>query len=289
MKTYKKSTTICRFIAVILTLLSLTSLFWPAMLNYSSEYLDEVKEEREENYRRYDHYNKADAKALANAEIAPVYITGAYSFFSYRNFLSFYFMEQTIEDKNMKNDWNSKGLSRLYRTYQDYLNSLSTEKKMERTLTIVGAIAVNVLFFGMLVIGILAIVLYSLNGTRAFGIIFAVLTLLADVLLIVVLIYMKHIKAPITAPGIGMFLMPLLAIAGCIVYRRDRGSVPPAAPAEPPVNQPDPFNLPSPEPAGPQWNQKQPEAETDLWTCPVCGCKNAASYVFCANCGTQKP
>ncbi len=286
MTTYRKSTTICRFIAVILTLLSLTSLFWPAMLNYSREYLADVKEDREDYYYyHYDHITKADAKALANAEIAPVYITGAYSFFSYRNFLSFYFMGQSMEDKYMKKDWDSKSLSSHYKTYQDYLNSLSKEKKLERTTTIAGAIVGNVLFFGLLACGILAIILYSLNRTRAFGIIFAVLTLLADIFFIVVLIYMKHIKAPITAPGIGMFLMPLLAIAACIVYRRDRGPVLSDAPTEQTVQPPHPFNPPSP----PLAEMQQQNDEAAMWVCPVCGNSNPVSYGFCANCGTQKP
>ena len=68
-----------RFLAVVLTLLSLLFLFWPAMVAYSADYREDRLDYYAERYREYEDYSRSDAKAAARAYVAENNVMG-YSF-----------------------------------------------------------------------------------------------------------------------------------------------------------------------------------------------------------------
>ncbi len=295
MDTSNKGAMIRRFIAMGLTLLALLFMFWPAIASVKEEERHEYIEEQEwwkeykkgrtksemindaaEGFMNYYGFSRSDAKKAANA--------------SY-----------TVRDISDNTDYSLAQLrsrfsasATLYSLYEKYnMNRYySSSDSDEAAFGVAMAVLLNISFWSLLVIGIGAMVLYFFNKTRALGIVFTVLAFLNSLYVIIMLAGFKGMDGDITVPGASMFLIPMFALAACIVYKRTATKK--AAPANPqPVNnyaQPMNGQWSQPQPVNNQWSQPQPQqAETSLWTCPVCGAKNPTSAGFCASCGTKQP
>ena len=317
MDTSNKGAMIRRFIAMGLTLLALLFMFWPAIASVKAEERHEYIEAQEwwKEYKKEhkksemineavegfmdDGFSKSDAKKAANA--------------SY-----------TVQDISDNTDYSLAQLrslysasATLYALYEKYNRNryYSSSDSDRAAFGVAMAVLLNISFWSLLVIGIGAMVLYFFNKTRALGIVFTVLAFLNSLYVIIMLAGINEMKGDITVPGASMFLIPMFALAACIVYKRTATKkAAPArayAPANPqPVNnyaQPMNGQWAQPQPAGNQWSQPQPRpvnnyaqqpannpweqpqrtAEEPTWFCPACGAKNPKSAGFCSNCGTK--
>ncbi|MBR0135777.1 MAG: hypothetical protein IJM18_06225, partial [Clostridia bacterium] len=143
-ETQKKNTgLIRRFIAILLTAISLTFLFWPGMISSSTEEMKEEIEERAEMYEKYSDYSRADAKALAKAEVRNYNVSLSYS--AFRRQLSYLSFRQNLEEKYAKRNWKKSYYGRQYSSYTEYINdNMSQDEKESRAMIKYGAIAANV-------------------------------------------------------------------------------------------------------------------------------------------------
>ncbi len=235
-----------RCLAIGLVLLSIMFMFWPATVAVSSRLRNSRIDDRAALYmERYD-CSESQARAIASFELSDN-LRGV-SASDLRSRLTYYALHQSVDDAYKKEtrgeDW-----------FDDYLDRLSDDIKIERTLNTLGGVCVNIFFFCMLAAGVAAIVLYALNKTRIAGIVFAVFAVLLVAVAIGYMIYTNvstnealdaksvsdevwDVQHDPIVPGVSMFLIPIFAIASCIVYQRTgrkkaRTPKPAAAPVEP--------------------------------------------------------
>ena len=228
-----------RIIAVVLTLIAIGSLFWPSMFTYSED-TRELTERQEDHLR--DEYGasaknlakkileetadqlerngsvKGDAKKAAKdyVNILMNFLSGKFSLFALRS--------------------DASGLYRLATKYEVFylartaLGSMGVPERyaeeMKEAFTAL-MIGMNVLFFTTLIFGVIAAVLYALNQTRAPGVIFTIMAFLCSLICLAVVIgcnigFKDDLGFALFAPGASLFLLPLLALAGCIVYKREK-------------------------------------------------------------------
>ena len=259
-----------RFLAICLTVLSVMFLFWPSMIAMNSETKSEYIEDTIETYRENYEYSKSDARAYANAQWLGAITSQriSFSFLQVRNGLSAVATENSIRDKYAKKEWeenyrewkNSHDGDPYYTynydddrvyvsSYKEYVKATRTpnEKKF-RSFIGTNAVLVNILFFALLAAGAAAIVLYAMGQTRIAGIVFAALTVAADIVFIIMLSFIKKNEDMIgdysylTAPGASMFLLPIFAIAACILYQPSKKAKR-RAPRRAPRPAADPDNL----------------------------------------------
>ena len=215
------------------------------------------------------------------------------------------------------------------------------------SVTLYGLFGLTVLF------GVLSVFMELLNRGKTFPVLFCILALLLAALFAAAVIAPRSVAGEIEpilfdmeaeelgenlsqlanafvlavttlGPGVGLFLLPIGALAGCIVYKRDRsyaGVLPPRVekPAQPPRSkarrsapqapaqpyrpapqapaQPyrpapqapvQPPRQPAPQPAAPVYAPAAP-VQDGSWTCPSCGQKNDPESNFCCQCGSRKP
>ncbi len=275
-----KTAMIRRFIAIGLTLLAILFMFLPAIAAVDSDHYDDAVEEWKEwkeykkdhsksemikdateSYKDYYDMSTSDAKRMANAAYTANNIESRpnFSLAQLRTYFSALTTEFTLIEKN-------GSISFLDSDYVGFVVAM--------------AILLNLTFWPMLIFGIGAMVLYFFNKTRALGVVFAVFAFLNALVVIIFLAVSKSKEGSITAPGAMMFLMPMFALASCIVYQRSKPAKKGRLAAQPMNNQ---WTQPQ---ANNQWAQQPAEA---VWTCPVCGGKNPVTAGFCANCGTKQP
>lgn len=159
-------------------------------------------------------------------------------------------------------------------------------------------IGYNVLFFLVIALAAAAIVMMVLNRSKVFSILHAILSVLYGGAFIALWVLALLNGSSMLLPGVGAFLLPILAIAACIVYKRDRsytgafpkrerkarGEKPEPAhkKEEKPAERVDPFMKEANAPAA-------PNPAADGWLCPVCNGMNDASAKYCTFCGTVRP
>ena len=83
-------------------------------------------------------------------------------------------------------------------------------------------IGYNVLFFLVIALAAAAIVMMVLNRSKVFSILHAILSVLYGGAFIALWVLALLNGSSMLLPGVGAFLLPILAIAACIVYKRDR-------------------------------------------------------------------
>ena len=183
-----------------------------------------------------------------------------------------------------------------------------------------------------LLFGALSIVMALLNRTKTFHVLFCVFAFLLALLFVLAIVGPRLIVQEIEPlsfeleaeefgeglnklakaaflsfttlmPGIGLILLPLCALAACILYKRDRsyaGVLPKREKKAAPVQQPPRKRVAAPAPSAPVRKAvpvKETKAaymppvpaEESYWTCPACGQQNDAEANFCCNCGAKKP
>ncbi|MBQ1820738.1 MAG: zinc-ribbon domain-containing protein [Clostridia bacterium] len=274
-----------RFIAIGLVVLSLVCLFWPSVLglrpgDYRDQSVDAYKEQKkqvremerdkDEGVEVYESngFSPADAKKYVNAYISYLYIAikPDISFSDLRTMMTASLTRTDLEDK--------------YGIYS--YESFSEEQKEDHVISVVFTILINVVFWGMLLFGVGAIVLMVLNKSKVLNVLLAVFAFLAVALAVFMIIYsnvqtnnVEDASQNPIAPGAGLFLIPIFALAACILYKQDksyRGAFPArTAPAradeQPPVNhtwnaapqQPlNPWASAPQQPSNPQWGAQQP-------------------------------
>ena len=336
-------------IASVLTVLSLVCLFWPSMINLSAsarenyfgpalddietrfgsmdEYFDEFEEKAVDELKEAG-YGTAKAKSLTSAmvEMEKVALTGKYSFFGVKTVIGFF--------DRFADELNRNSPLREMASKSSGFESLMEMSDEGATALKIVSIVLNILLYGMLALGALAILMYLLGKNRVFGVLHTILAFLVALAFIGIVILANigaardsRIEGDILAVGIGSVLMPLFALAACIVYKRDKkGAAPVEAPVQTfapttapqqPVNpwasapqQPSNPQWGAQQPSNPQWGAQQPrqgawsdvsgwgeqpqsapqqpQAEVPTWTCPVCGTKNPTTTAFCPNCGTNQ-
>ncbi len=250
-----------RCLAIGLVLLSIMFLFWPTVVSTSSRLRNSWIDERADRYVHEYDCSESQARTIASLNLANS-LRGL-SVLDLRNTLTYYALHQSVEDAYKKDtrgeDW-----------FDNYLDTLRDDQKTERTLNTLGGVCVNVFFFCMLAAGVAAIVLYALNKTRIAGIVFAVLAVLVVAVAIGYMIYTnvsqnelldaKNVSDKVwdlqhdpVAPGVSMFLIPIFAIASCIVYQRT-GRKKTRAPKAKPASAPAAPYAPAPRAAAPAGN-----------------------------------
>lgn len=221
------------FLAIVLTLVSVFCLFWPPVMKFSDSYKNEILQPVVDQCKAKG-FSDADAKEYAEATARTVSFTLV----------------------------NARGAVHAAVVERELNELYSPGKDENSTSAILLSILVNVLFFGMILTGLAACVFYLLNLTRVVGIVHAAFTLVVLILCGILLLFVRSTKNMFSA-SYGMFLLPILAVAGCLLYKREK-----------PEPEPEPANdLP-----------KAPET----WICTKCGVANPMDEQFCVSCGTSK-
>lgn len=183
------------------------------------------------------------------------------------------------------------------------LNELNDVKeKYEKYVPYVkiASIAYNVLFFAVIGFAAIAIVLMSFNliNLNPIHTVFAFLCSGVFVAILVIGNFMlpeiePEIPEKLFLPGVSMILMPLLSLAACIVYKRDKTKkAKPAAAASVPQQTNAPRSYMQQPAVRPMTNAAPKPVQTagkPDWTCRNCGSNNPARNAFCGCCGSQKP
>lgn len=226
------------FFAIVLTLISVFCLFWPPVLKYSDSYRNDLKKPVIEMYKQKG-FSDADAKDYTDA----------------------------LEGDKTFTVYNSRKAANLGAVGNTMAKKYGSGKADETDRAIINNIAINIMFFGLILSGLAACVLYFLNLSRIGGIVHASLSCLLLILCGIMLLFVPELKGKLS-PGIGMFLLPLSAAAGCLLFKRQK-----------PVEEPAP---------SPSKETEEVKAQV-LWRCPKCEAKNPEESAFCNLCGTPKP
>lgn len=192
-------------LAIVLTVLAIVSLFWPSMIRYTNEAKEMNAQEREymetqiegitpEIMQTQFGFSESDAKMMLKL---------------YKFALATEFSFNCLRDM-VTTTWKMAG------------SPMAGQMEKDTTKIIILSIAMNVLFFGMIAAAAVAIVLYLLNRSRIGGIIFAVLAVLGAIAALVYILYANSNSgmAALTV-GASMFILPIFAIAACILYKKE--------------------------------------------------------------------
>ncbi len=233
--TIPKQISLRNFFAIVLTLISVFCLFWPPVVKYSSKFLEINHKATASNYQSRYGYSEADSLELAEVE-------DVHTSFSVLDALGNAHRDAVQYDIFEKS------------THKYHVMGTSAES------TAISVVA-HFLFFGIILTGLAACVCYFLNLTRALGIAHAALCLVVLIMCGIQLLFVRSAK-DVLSPTVGMFALPLLAAAGCLLYK-------PEMPVKEPA--PDPVaNTP-----------KTPET----WICSKCGIANPLDEMYCVSCG----
>ena len=343
-----------RIIAIALMALSLGCLFWPSMIGLSAEYKEQLRDSLpsdrdaensikgsidsgfaslEHENSRYLRYTGSELPKLpidqndANKDAMTVFRTVKDGELSVAETC----LDLSIAAKYAKTimDYADQAVAALERGMQETLGSRAYEylksgrdnvvkaQEQYRSYVIIGqiaAIAIVVLFFGMIAFGVLAIVLMILNRPNL-NLVHAILALLCTGVYVFLIVFgndrlpemARGAQNNMLTPGVSLFLMPIFSIASCFVYKSNRvkkstykgaGVIEKdAAPWQPNLYYPEQQQPWQEQPAQPLQPQQWQSAQTPMlqpnqesaWTCEHCGTKNAESSAFCTNCGGQKP
>lgn len=309
-----------RFLAIALTVLSLLGLIWPEAAIVArvsrADYLRDELDDYDSDWGR----SKSDVRTEANAEYSSniVFNRTKLSFSDLRSWLSAEATEIRLVEKADTKDMSGSE-KREYMEF--YLEWIGPSERAKRAYYLNSSVFVNILFFGLLALGIAAIVFYVLNGTRILGIAYGAFTLLADLFLLILMMLKLPEFTKVVSPGISMLLMPLFAALACVVYQPDKKAKPAAPrraprpaprpapasdnlfadtddyaqPGRPAANPFEPAARPTPRPTS-RTIQRQadnpfdsaPRAAAAGWVCPKCRSTNRPDAQFCTVCGTQK-
>lgn len=278
-----KTATIRLIIAIGLTLLTILFMFWPATASVEwSERTGYMWSQENWKQQKKDFSREQYCEYLMDAGFSKADAKDAYHvLLNYRNSASkpdrsFWDLRTSLTSQIQSLHLQSKYGNEYFGINYHYYDGT-------RIGVMYGfGIGFNILFWGMLILGVGAIVLYIFNKTRAVGILFAVFAFCTSMTVMAFLIVQKSMKDDITVPNVSMFLMPLFAIGSCIVYQRTKRFENKAKPS---------YETGNPQPINQTWKDpvKTPFIDLSVWVCPACGKNNLTESNFCANCGTKKP
>ena len=335
----RTSLMIRRFVAIVLTLLSVGALFWPsaialggALRRETREWVDQTEtdlekiEESEFYYVRDYCEPDQEGSEIANRMHARI--------------LAIIEENKNTEDEELKEAYTDAGelydilfgnlapigirqgfFEKVYDAIKDlgvsffevrnivsdvpyFLEKASDRALIESEGDVDGVLVVrlfvygyNVLFFLVIALAAAAVIMMALNRIKVFSILYAIFAVLFGGAFIALWVFALLKGNHMLLPGVGAFALPILAIAACIVYKRDKSykgvfpkrerkvRVEPA-----PAFEPEPFD-----PRGNQYVKKAP-APFDIpapvaegWQCPVCQGINELSAKYCTFCGTVRP
>ncbi len=235
MNKFSKTAFIRRMVAIGLTVLTLIFLFWPSMMGITNE---DVREEYEDSIP----YIRRQLRELRNSKDEA--IDEFSSVMSDADAKAFYNAYAASLESSTLTNWSflagrtrtssTTTVARLAEKYD--LSAFDSETKEQFDTWSIYSALMNILFFGMLAMGVLAIVLYALNKSRAAGVLLAVLAAIGSIVFISYINYQNNqfsdslsgysssSASKMRNPyGVGpaMFLLPIFALAACIVYKRD--------------------------------------------------------------------
>ena len=260
-KTGHASKLIRRFIAIILVGLAIVSLFWPSVIAVGGTMRKDLKAEIDslEEYvekNRYELENRYGSVDLFTARQTYRYLfeylyrsgerakaagdLDTYETYSVAAGIIREFSEKL--NRNITTDF----FGTLYRSGKDLGLSFSEIRKLVGQLPYFadkasemwpaevkaydgaikgikyGNIGYNVLFFLVIALAIAAIVLMFMNRSKFWVILFTIFAVLFAGIFIALWIFMLVKDFHMFIPGVSMFALPILAIAACIVYKRDK-------------------------------------------------------------------
>lgn len=219
----ERSTAVRRWIAIALTLLSILSLFWPAAaaLNREaasgSEFAAMIGKTDEEGLASVKEFLYKDSGGYREVEAFPELTEKAE-----RSFLDFY---HAVGDGALSFFDVRTVAAALLGTMADIVRVAQPKSGsfagISPAIPTAANVAVNVLFYGMIVFGVLAVLMMLFNKSRVFGVLLTVIAFLfaGVVLMLLIAIPDDHgVKA--FTPGASLFLLPICSLLACIVYKR---------------------------------------------------------------------
>lgn len=260
MNKYSGTLLVRRFIAIILTVLSVLTLFWPSMIALfgtlrTEERLEIAEFEDELEWRKINSGSKKEREAIS----AQMYNMLLDTLDAYRqdairdgnkdaaNTLEGVRNAITEYVENGKSSVNETLFLTLYRSvrnlgfsaaelrsilslmpyYADTAHTLWTKEEREGFESLIplahlAVIVYNVLFFLMIVLGAAAVVLMLLNRSKVMTVLYTIFTVLFGGCFIAAGVFLFINNFRMLIPGLAAFMMPILAIAACIVYKRDK-------------------------------------------------------------------
>ena len=325
-----------RFVAVVLTLLSVGALFWPSAIALGGTLRVETKEEIRNIEKELDDYrDDSDEGKYARAAYYLVLDTirgyqkttdkdakkaakEAENIF--RSITDINYMSEGVVYSMLSTVYGAiKDLGLSYEEIREVISKLPYFASKAQEVwpqdaepykglidgVRYGAIGWNALFFLMLALAAAAVVMMILNRSKVFSILYAIFAVLLGGAFIALWIFLLVKGVHVMMPGVAAFLLPILAIAACIVYKRDksyRGVFPKRQ------KKPAPVPAPAPEVVNPGREERafedeqafvhsyRPAAEPAAayapveagWLCPVCGERVNETARFCTKCGTPK-
>ena len=339
-----------RFIAIVLTLLAVGALFWPSAIALGGTFRTDLKEAIEPIEEEWENKSfKSEAKE--NEFLAPrmnelvlgtlksvadsddedtrlwaEYIADVYGSFGYEEGAFVKVSEKTSNAflatlfksiRNLGFSFNEFRTVASGTTY--FLDKMNESGMVEEeadkamiTYTKIGIICYTVLFFLLIALAAAAVVMMFLNRSKGFSVLFAVLASLLGCAFIAVWVFALVIGNHMLLPGIAAFLLPILSIAACIVYKLDKsykGIFPKREKRqkrekrEKPTREPQPAQQRGAQYARREDRVRRPQESAFAptaplfpdtgaeggWMCPLCGAKNLDAAKFCTKCGSSKP
>ena len=260
MNKYSGTLLVRRFIAIILTVLSVLTLFWPSMIALfgtlrTEERLGIAEFEDELERRKISSGSKKEREAISVQVYSDLLIR-----------LDTFRQEALLDGdkdaadtlegisdaiteyvKNGNSSVNETLFLTLYRSvknlgfsaaelrsilsimpyYADTAHTLWTKEEREEfdsliPLTHLAVIVYNVLFFLMIALGAAAVVLMLLNRSKVMTVLYTIFAVLFSGCFIAAGVFLFINNFHMLIPGLAAFMMPILAIAACIVYKRDK-------------------------------------------------------------------
>jgi ribosomal protein L40E len=250
-----------RFLAILLTGLAILSLFWPSVLAVGGTMRKDLKvaiEEMEDEIEQYRAYYGANDKEIEKEIASEVsgYILGYCRMNAQNagqagnqemsNFWNNAFSILNTLNHNVPVSISTDLYTTIYRSVknlgfsyeefreiivqlpyfaekaQDMIPQLRSDAEPYVTAIKYGNVGYNVLFFLVIALAAAAIVLMFMNRSKFWVILFTIFAVIFAGIFIALWILMLTNGVRLFIPGVSMFALPVLAIAACIVYKRDK-------------------------------------------------------------------
>ena len=329
-----------RFVAILLVGLAILSLFWPSVIavggtlrkdlqasvNELETYLDRNAYDIADRYGSREAYiyratseymldyfrlNAQKAQQAKEEELSNFFSNAYYIFGTLRenvapriNFEFYNTIYRSLKNCGLSFEEFREIFTQLPYFAEktlDYNPQHTDQIKPVATAIKYGNICYNVLFFLVIALAAAAIVLMFMNRSKFWVVLFTIFAVLFAGIFLALWIFLLVKDFHLFIPGVSMFALPILAIAACIVYQRDKrysGIFPKRERKEHPVARIETPSEPMPQSyAAPVFTPVEPVKEAPAeepapengWTCPSCHAANDADSNFCTYCGTQKP
>ena len=223
-----------RFAAILLVVLAIVCLFWPSIIST----VEDERDDKEDMYESYlDAQDGADRAKEKKERIRELKKSMDFSTADAKAFMNAYYAHTDLQYKPDLSLSELRTMSTaswtITRLGDKYIPNASIDDFSEQeeesfTLIKITTILTNVAFFGMLAAGVGAIVLMVLNKNGAVNFIFLAFAVLGTAAAVFFLIRSNAIaeeymdKDGSWGLGVSLFLMPIFALAACILYKRDK-------------------------------------------------------------------